>query len=89
MLANAQTHCDIIDDFSQSFVDELVKLSKELDFVIFEDRKFADIGAYLVPSGQSSLHQYRLTLFHFRQSIIRLSFMLLFPTDTLCSYDDT
>lgn len=25
-------------------MDELVKLSKELDFVIFEDRKFADIG---------------------------------------------
>ena len=25
-------------------MDELVRLSKELDFVIFEDRKFADIG---------------------------------------------
>lgn len=26
------------------FARELVRLSKELDFVIFEDRKFADIG---------------------------------------------
>lgn len=28
------------------FADELVRLSKELDFIIFEDRKFADIGGY-------------------------------------------
>lgn len=42
----AQTHCDVIDDFSLAFADELVRLSKELDFVIFEDRKFADIGEY-------------------------------------------
>lgn len=39
-----QTHCDIIEDFTLEFADELVKLSKQLDFVIFEDRKFADIG---------------------------------------------
>jgi orotidine-5'-phosphate decarboxylase len=26
------------------FANELVRLSKELDFIIFEDRKFADIG---------------------------------------------
>ncbi|WWD20458.1 orotidine 5'-phosphate decarboxylase [Kwoniella shandongensis] len=39
-----KTHCDIIEDFTLDFANELVKLSKELDFVIFEDRKFADIG---------------------------------------------
>jgi orotidine-5'-phosphate decarboxylase len=37
-------HCDIIDDFTHAFAEELVRLSKELDFIIFEDRKFADIG---------------------------------------------
>ncbi|KAK8849829.1 orotidine 5'-phosphate decarboxylase [Kwoniella newhampshirensis] len=39
-----KTHCDIIEDFTLDFANELVKLSKQLDFVIFEDRKFADIG---------------------------------------------
>lgn len=39
-----QTHCDIISDFDQDLVDRLVALSKSLDFQIFEDRKFADIG---------------------------------------------
>jgi orotidine-5'-phosphate decarboxylase len=39
-----KTHIDIIEDFTMELADELVKLSKELDFMIFEDRKFADIG---------------------------------------------
>lgn len=39
-----QTHIDIIEDFTLELADELVQLSKELDFMIFEDRKFADIG---------------------------------------------
>ena len=43
-----QTHCDIISDFSKAFVDEITRLSDEMDFVIFEDRKFADIGEYRV-----------------------------------------
>jgi orotidine-5'-phosphate decarboxylase len=42
--ADLQTHVDIISDFSEEFIAELTRLSKELDFVIFEDRKFADIG---------------------------------------------
>jgi len=35
---------DIVEDFDQDLVQRLVKLSEDLDFVIFEDRKFADIG---------------------------------------------
>ncbi|KAF8663381.1 hypothetical protein AX16_000956 [Volvariella volvacea WC 439] len=38
------THIDIIEDFDQSLVASLVDLSRKHDFVIFEDRKFADIG---------------------------------------------
>lgn len=37
-------HCDIIDDFSKDFIDKLKNLATEHQFVLFEDRKFADIG---------------------------------------------
>ena len=39
-----QTHIDIIEDFDLSLIDRLTALSKKHDFLIFEDRKFADIG---------------------------------------------
>lgn len=39
-----QTHCDIIEDFDADLVAQLTALAQELDFQIFEDRKFADIG---------------------------------------------
>jgi len=39
-----KTHMDVVENFSPALVEELQKLSEELDFVIFEDRKFADIG---------------------------------------------
>ncbi|MCK0202705.1 orotidine-5'-phosphate decarboxylase [Ornithobacterium rhinotracheale] len=37
-------HTDIITNFTREFVEEIKKLAREKDFVIFEDRKFADIG---------------------------------------------
>lgn len=40
-----KTHVDIVDDYSPKFVEELKRLASELDFVLWEDRKFADIGA--------------------------------------------
>lgn len=39
-----KTHVDIIEDFSANFVNQLTQLSAKHDFVLFEDRKFADIG---------------------------------------------
>ncbi|KAJ9472068.1 Uridine 5prime-monophosphate synthase [Diplonema papillatum] len=39
-----KTHMDVVSDFDDDLVAQLQKLSEELDFVIFEDRKFADIG---------------------------------------------
>jgi orotidine 5'-phosphate decarboxylase subfamily 1 len=39
-----KTHIDIIDDFSWALVEQLVALAKQHNFLLFEDRKFADIG---------------------------------------------
>ena len=39
-----KTHIDIISDFSQATVDGLTQLSNKHNFLIFEDRKFVDIG---------------------------------------------
>lgn len=39
-----KTHCDIIEDFNADFVKDMVKICKENGILIFEDRKFADIG---------------------------------------------
>ena len=47
-LYSYKTHIDIIEDFTMDLAHELVKLSNELDFMIFEDRKFADIGKLTV-----------------------------------------
>jgi orotidine-5'-phosphate decarboxylase len=41
-----KSHVDIIDDFSyEGTVVPMMELSKKLNFLIFEDRKFADIGS--------------------------------------------
>jgi orotidine-5'-phosphate decarboxylase len=40
-----KTHIDIISDFSQATIDGLTQLSNKHNFLIFEDRKFVDIGS--------------------------------------------
>ncbi|ODN79305.1 orotidine 5'-phosphate decarboxylase [Cryptococcus amylolentus CBS 6039] len=52
-----KTHCDIIEDFSEDFVKKLTALSEELEFVIFEDRKFADIGNTVSLQYSSGVHK--------------------------------
>ena len=48
-----KTHIDILEDYDPSVVQELQALSKRHEFLIFEDRKFADIGK--VPQNRWSL----------------------------------
>lgn len=39
-----KTHIDIIEDFDSDLITQLQRLSNQHNFLLFEDRKFADIG---------------------------------------------
>lgn len=54
-IALLKTHVDIIKNFSSDIIDELEKMAIKSDFMIFEDRKFADIGAIVASQYRGGL----------------------------------
>ena len=40
-----KTHADIVDDFGERTIKSLIEISTRRKFLIFEDRKFGDIGS--------------------------------------------
>lgn len=52
-----KTHIDIIEDFTPALTEELKRLARQYDFLLFEDRKFADIG-------NTVKHQYQGGCYH-------------------------
>ncbi|PIR76511.1 MAG: orotidine-5'-phosphate decarboxylase [Candidatus Magasanikbacteria bacterium CG10_big_fil_rev_8_21_14_0_10_42_10] len=52
-----KTHIDIVEDFDNTVIIELQRLSEKHNFLLFEDRKFADIG-------NTVKHQYQHGIYH-------------------------
>ncbi len=52
-----KTHIDIIKDYTDEFVPRLLALAKKHDFIIFEDRKFADIGSTVRKQFRSGVYK--------------------------------
>ncbi|KAI0068787.1 Orotidine 5'-phosphate decarboxylase [Artomyces pyxidatus] len=52
-----KTHIDIIEDFEPVLIDRLTALSLKHDFLIFEDRKFADIGNTVALQYSAGVHK--------------------------------
>lgn len=51
-----KTHIDILEDFSLDCIDELCHLAKQYQFLLFEDRKFADIGNTVKQQYQNGIY---------------------------------
>lgn len=52
-----KTHVDIVEDFNERFVDSLKSLAQKHNFMVMEDRKFADIGNTVSLQYSSGLYK--------------------------------
>ncbi len=52
-----KTHIDTLEDFDSAFINALTTLAKKHQFLIFEDRKFADIGSTVISQYAKGIYK--------------------------------
>ena len=57
-----KTHCDIVSDWTDRTAQALREVARRKKFLIFEDRKFADIGGMSLLHAPPAVHTWKKTI---------------------------